>query len=75
MYERVPLREQIKSPSFWLAVVAGGVVGPLGSVAKDGWVGTLAAGLSVVGLVALAIDMRRRRSRRQAAPARQSQEP
>lgn len=74
MYERVPLREQIKSPYYWLAIVAGGAAGPLSLLAKDGWAGALAAGLPVVGFVAVAIDMRRRSSRRRAATARQPKE-
>jgi hypothetical protein len=51
---RPPLREQIKSPYFWLAMLAAASVLAVLEVSKSGWAYGLAAALYIVGLVASA---------------------
>ena len=67
MPENPPVREQIRSPYFWLSMPVGGVVVLVWLIASAGWLHALALGLylaaSLVGTAA-SRDASRRRSRR-----------
>jgi hypothetical protein len=52
--KRPPLREQIRSPYFWLAMLAAACVLGVLEVSSAGWAYGLAAALYVVGLIASA---------------------
>jgi hypothetical protein len=56
--KRPPLREQIKTPYFWVAMLAAACVLMLLEISKSGWAYGLAAALYLVGLVASARSRR-----------------
>lgn len=54
-----PLREQIRSPYFWVAVFAGSAVIVMCETVKQGWAYGVGAALYVLGLLASARANRR----------------
>ncbi len=51
-YRNPPFREQIRSPYYWLSILALGATALVWSAAKPGWVYALAAALYLFGLLA-----------------------
>jgi C4-dicarboxylate transporter len=56
--KRPPLREQIKSPYFWVAILAATCVLAILEVSNAGWAYGLAAALYLVGLIASGMSRR-----------------
>jgi hypothetical protein len=56
--KRPPLREQIRSPYFWVAMLTAACVLALLEISKSGWAYGLAAALYLVGLIASAMSRR-----------------